>query len=205
MIGNNSTYDAIIIEYERRYDMGLANLVERLRNRFPKATIIITNVWTFMNIVVTDENGTQAPFRNWLRHAGYESNTLAALEYVRSVIDDENLVFEYKENRQNLERDRYIEGLVDKYNVKIFDWPKSNMKPIILRYMPLYAEDFVHWSAKGHRFAAKSIEKILKAEQTTRSDDVGSWGDGMFYLIICRHQTNPLKILPSQAMSVVNG
>lgn len=187
MIGDKK-FDVIIVEYERRYEMGLANLVKRLRERFIDGLIIVTNVWTFMNIEVEDESGKILPFRNWLRNNGYPNNSPEARDFVEM----SNVTFSFKNNRQNTERDEYIAKLPDEYGVRIFSWSKrgKNMKDIILRYMPLYSADFVHWSPTGHRFAAFYIMKMIKEEKTIGSDRVGSWGEGD----VCRKWLSSGKI-----------
>jgi len=203
MIGNN-TYDVIIIEYERRYDMGLEYLVKRLRDRFPDATIIVTNVWTFMNIMVNDkDNKFYGPFRNWLRNAGYDSNTIEAWAHVRKVTyNNPNITFSFVKNKVNVERDNTINKIANDYNARIFDWRKrGNMLAIILRYLPLYGEDFVHWSAKGHVHAAKIIKRILYMEKTTRSDRLGTFGEGD----VCSKWLSSGKIKDTNELLSTNG
>merc|ERR1712157_575042 len=71
---------------------GLRNLVKRLRERFPDATIIVTNIWTYMNVIVRLENGENLPFRNWLEYNGYKSNTPDAEDYVHLSTSGHNFV-----------------------------------------------------------------------------------------------------------------
>jgi len=174
MIGD-AIYDVIIVEYDRRYGMGLNALIKRLRERFVDATIIVTNVWTYMNVNVIDENNDTIPFRNWLIENGFEKNTPEALAFVK----DSNVRFEFSPSRVP-QRKAYMDELVRDYNVKMFSWStkSANLKFLILRFMPLYLEDFVHWSKTGHRYAAIAIEKIVKAEKTKVSNRVGPWGEG---------------------------
>lgn len=176
MIGDEM-YDVIIVEYDRRYDMGLNPLVKRLRQRFVDATIIVVNIWTFMNVNVVDENDKFVDsFRGWLKmNEMPDQNTPETVEFVRN----STVRFRFDTNRLE-KRDAYMNELVRDYNVKLLSWPwgSGNIKPLLLRYLPLYAEDFVHWSASGHRYAAININKIVSEEKTKLSNRVKSWGEG---------------------------
>ena len=70
--------------------------------------------------------------------------------------------------------------LVQGYNVKLYSWnwgTRDIKEKVILRFLLLYAEDFVHWSAGEHRYAAININKIAREEKIQVSNRVKLWGE----------------------------
>jgi len=177
MIGDN-IYDVIIIEYDRRFDSGLNNLVRRLRHRFPEATIIATQMWTFGMFRVTIE-GKKMMFLQWLKENGFERNNAEVKKLIYNLkIDDMDITFlwQYGENRED-----YMNTLEKMYNITIYRWETGgDIKSLLLKHLPFYIDDWVHLSDYGHQFIADGIKEIVEAKAPKRSDHVSSWGDGDF-------------------------
>jgi len=171
MVGSN-IYDVIIIEYDRRFEDGLSNLVRRLRQRFPKAAIIALQTWTFNMLLV---NGNDM-FLKYLKAKGYEHNSEAVVDFVSDLnVDDLDIEF----NSNLAKRTDFMNQLEKDYNIIIYRWESTgDMKELILKHLPLNAKDWVHLSEAGHKFVADGIRKILADKGTQRINDVGSWGDG---------------------------
>ena len=94
----------------------------------------------------------------------------------RDFVARSNVTFAFDTNRM-IPRDLHMNELVQDYNVKIVSckWRDGgDIKPILLRFLPLYAENFAHWSKYGHRYAAIKISEIVKNENTKVSNRVRS-------------------------------
>merc|ERR1712157_499229 len=89
-----------------------------------------------------------------------------------------NVTFSYDMNYLE-ERGNFMNQLVKDFNVIVYGWPiKSFVRSVVLRHLPLYAEDYVHLSPAGHKYVKHGIQRIVSQTQTKRSDEVGSWGEG---------------------------
>jgi len=189
MVGD-SVYDVIIIEYDRRYKGGLSNLVKRLRERFPHAIIITTIMWHFATLWIDDYDGKTKSFVKWIAERGFKKNTPDLLEFIRQSSDDDLNMFYM--NYQLDERMEYLKKVKEDYNTIIYSWEMkrkctsngeycNDMKQLILKHLPLNAEDWIHLSSEGHKFAADGIAEIVENNRTTiLKDTVGEWGDGDF-------------------------
>jgi len=177
-MSGDAIYDVIIVEYHMAYHVGLKTLVQRIRERFVDATIIAVNLWMCRDVNVVDDKGEKLyPFITWLHENGYYRNTPEARDFVK----ESNVNFAF--NTKILgNRDICMDELVKDYNVKLCSWIKKSsgptVKALLLRYMPYYTYDLIHWSESGHRLVAQKIVKIVKEEKTKVSNRVGSWGAG---------------------------
>jgi hypothetical protein len=177
LIGDDKIYDVIIIEYDVRFESGLRSLCRRLRQRFPEATIIVTQTWNFSMLYVKYK---QKMFLTWLRDEGYEKNNLETREFLLNQnIKDIGISFLWHYLEHRIE---YTSQLEHDFNVKIYSWEidadEEQMKHLLLNHLTLYSDDWVHLSEYGHQFIADGIQKIVKKFRIKRSDNVGTWGDG---------------------------
>jgi len=168
----DSTYDVIVIEYDRRRFEFLLNLVRRLRQRFPDATIVLTKMWSLMDVRVTAMDGKTEKLREWLGKSGKPFMSNDALNFVLS----SDVTFSW--DKMIAIREPVMEEAEKKYDAKIYSWDtESDMKNLIKSRFPLFA-DFVHLNESGHSAVAKELTTFLSEVQAKRSDRIGTWGDG---------------------------
>mmetsp|Transcript_1843 Transcript_1843/g.2579 ORF Transcript_1843/g.2579 Transcript_1843/m.2579 type:complete len:450 (-) Transcript_1843:142-1491(-) len=175
MIGNDAIYDLIILEFYQRAHDGLLHLTKRLRQRFPKATIVIIRRWQPLMVI---NKKTQTHFRDWAKKEGFTSLHAPELRetlFATTQADDWLLA--------RCEAQRGIQDqAVQDYGAILYDMPFNEQDPreIIAEQSNLFSSDFHHYSAEGHAYIANGILQTLreKGVAVQRNDELGSWGDG---------------------------
>jgi len=84
MIGDDE-YDVIILEFWMRSRDGLSILAQRLRQRFPKAIIVMTQLWSPSNIL-TKKHGIS--IAQWAEQNGYQKDFIHNETFHKEVLDD---------------------------------------------------------------------------------------------------------------------
>jgi hypothetical protein len=178
MLGDE-VYDAFVIEYMLNFvSPALDVLAERLRNRFPEATIIFLNIWAPRQYSHTPTQQTlkAMTYKKYQYHSNF-----TALDYVNQVMAEtkpEDWEFE-PYNR------KIIEDVASKVGGWIIDLPRDDDPISALSYaVPLYAHDLTHFSELGHlwvrdrilvalsKTGSKNVKKVLPWEYT---DQCSSW------------------------------
>jgi len=170
----DSIYDVIVVEYDRRRFDSLAVFAMRLRQRFPAATIILTKMWNLMDIVVKPNNGGKwEKLREWLHKSG-KPQSLDALDFVLN----SDVTLDFKKGVYD--REETMEEISQATNAILYTWNiQGDIKKLLKERFPLFA-DLVHPNDEGHALIARDIKKIISKVKTKRSDRVGTWGDGDF-------------------------
>ena len=188
MVGNESIYDVIVLEYDRSYYFGLTNLIQRLRQRFPHAIIIMTDIFRFEEIEVIDltNNKNILSLRQYMLINGYPTNTEQSLQFLKDRL--KSLKFQFKHNLE--EKHVYMEQLASEYDSIIYRWNTTtvagqDMKDIVFYYLPFVSEDQIHLNHRGHQILASGMKEIVKREiqrkvetSNNANEQLGSWGEG---------------------------
>merc|ERR1711862_935717 len=171
----DSIYDVIVVEYDRRRFESLAVFAMRLRQRFPDATIILTKMWNLMDITVTPKNGGKTEkLREWLHKSGKDFMSNDALDFVLN----SDVTIDFKKGVYG--RDDTMDKIAQATDAKIYTWSlKGDIKDRLRERFPLFT-DLVHPNDEGHALIASDIQKIISEAKPKRSDRVGTWGDGVF-------------------------
>lgn len=169
MVRNNN-FDVIVIEYDRKEFKCLDSLVQRLRQRFPDASIILLQTWNLVDITFSNETGLIRNLGNWLIKDGFDHFATRFNQIINSKVS-------FGIVKGLIGRNKGIHRIAKKFNVSHFDWDyEGNVTDLLVNYFPYFA-DPVHWSKEGHKFIANGIKNILDAKNPERSDVLGMWDD----------------------------
>merc|ERR1740129_837152 len=130
----DSIYDVIVIEYDRRRFSFLLNLVRRLRQRFPDALIILTKMWSLMDVRVTEKGDKNpAKLREWLLKSGKSPMSNEALEFVLN----SDVTFSWEKMIRS--REATMEAAEKDYNAKIYSWDtEPDVRELLRSRFPIF-------------------------------------------------------------------
>ena len=173
MVGNTNIYDVIIFEYYLKSSNKLDRLAMRLRQRFPRATIIFVLVRHPYQFV---HKPTQQSLRNFVDaydDAEHNWDPHQVIEKILHVTNPED--WEFYEHTDSVDAIRSISKTADGHVFEI-DMPKDD----IIATMKLFAEelyiwDQVHYTEYTHRLIAGGVEAILQQSDAQRSDEINEW------------------------------
>lgn len=178
-------YDVITLEYsfvetdttKEVYLSSMALLVQRLRQRYPQATIVLVRIFTPSDLVYVDSNSNKIlsynEWRNsqWLQHTttanNYNNTMVAPIAWtLRRLSETEQQVQEQMEATM-----ASVGGLVatmpqiDNWNAHLDDWFLEESNPekdgrVFFRYT---------LSANGHAVVAKSIRDAVRKHRSNGS------------------------------------
>lgn len=168
-------FDVIIVEYERRRLECLEVFIQRLRCRYPDATIILTKMWNLMEVAVVDSTGNVMKLREALVASG--ASTMISEEALEYVLSSN---YEITFSRIVSIRERAIEKIAKDNKAYVYSWGTDFDMRDLLRFRFKFFADLVHLNDYGHRVVASEIKRILVKARPRRSDNLGSWGDGDF-------------------------
>ena len=177
-------YDLILLEYYvNGAQHGLAELARRLRERFPKAIIIVMKLYGPFDAIrkssATDETGQT--LEEWKKSINLPNGQLN--ELVKAVETDTG----YWKFREHPNTDRAINKVVREIGGYQFHLPTSDEpQKRLVNYLRFFDKDTnQHLQEKGHAWIADMCQKIvkrhlLKGKLTNQVDkaEVGSWGRG---------------------------
>ena len=169
MIGDVDLYDVVVIEYMLDWVSGALDvLAERLRKRFPDATIIFLDVWaprqyyykptqkslnTFVHELMRSPIVTEQDFHQWL-----------------DATNSEDWGFEAHNSKIIEDAARKVGGFI--VNLPRDPDPITSIKT----YSALYVlTDLTHFSELGHRWVRDQIFKILDSSKAQRTNRVVPW------------------------------
>jgi len=168
----DSIYDVIIVEYDRRSPEYAMQLARRLRGRFPDATIIYTRMWNLMDVYMSKDGRPEGQLRQWISKSGFPKGTPEALDFVLK----QGLEFSF--DRRMPARIKALQEIADQNNIILYKWDlEGNAQELVTNHYSYFA-DLVHLNEEGHRYVANGIRNILEETKAERSNHVGTWGDG---------------------------
>lgn len=169
MLGD-STVDVILLEYSFTASDALVRLAHRVRQRFPKATIIFLDIWV--------------PFQFYNRRLGktvdqivrenFSDMTLYTPDFIRTLVidtDPDEWFFLLDKNvRSKVEEARALVGGFT------YEMPNPDQgKESLLQYGPLFMHDMSHFSVDGHFFMKNQILDLLQSISAKRHDEKKPW------------------------------
>lgn len=193
IVGDDAMFDVITIEIDvGSLDESHVILAERLRRRFPFATIVLVRLWNPFQLKVVNAatNGSVVEdLPQWKRRNGdlrLHSDAFASL-FVRSLEEGNQWLFE----QPGAEENERLRAIATNINALIVDMPQPEPEKIIssseslVSSLLLFREENDDWllSNRGHEVVAARIRSVVNPLQIlfkTRSnrDEKGSWGEG---------------------------
>eukprot|EP00543_Licmophora_paradoxa_P005292 CAMPEP_0202454350 /NCGR_PEP_ID=MMETSP1360-20130828/12113_1 /ASSEMBLY_ACC=CAM_ASM_000848 /TAXON_ID=515479 /ORGANISM="Licmophora paradoxa, Strain CCMP2313" /LENGTH=403 /DNA_ID=CAMNT_0049073653 /DNA_START=187 /DNA_END=1398 /DNA_ORIENTATION=+ len=174
--GENEIYDVIVLEYNLRADKDLIQLARRLRQRFPKATIIFLHIWLPFQLHHKPSNrNIKAIVENSLD----KSKKPAAAYNYSVLLDIVNQTKHYEwEFRDSVSSHLAIQQAAYEVKGYIYDLhrPKSTLQAM-LEYGPFFQWDMIHYSEAGHAMIAEEIRKLLARVDAQPSNETRPWKD----------------------------
>lgn len=184
IVGDDKTFDVIVLDYFYTSRQGLTPLVAKLRNRFPKALMIFVKVWYPYQARRILPDGTQErllDFQTRLFGAdGVFENKTNLIEALQA--DTAYWIF----LDRKVEHDLINETAVT-YNVSIFELEgtEGDAKQSLISYLDLFDNSATHGhlSALGHEVLAKGVDDLIKSQvpnpaQKLKEATLGTWGNG---------------------------
>jgi hypothetical protein len=165
-------FDVVVLEYETFLPQVLF-LAKRLRQRYPKAVIIVTEMWLLKRYVHQPTSKDMGTWSSEFTHATNEMDAKIA---------------EIVQERTNVEDWKYIGSLYSDDMVKAFEQlgvhvikapvPSNAHEAIGVGY-PLFIGDMHHFSRSGHVYMADLILKDLRETRfrTTHDNTIEPWDE----------------------------
>jgi len=145
MVGDGM-YDVIMIEYFTDAPEGAAQLAQRLRERFPDATIIFIVIW-FFHMIRCIEDSEHFRMFDWIRKKGFVNQRL--------VVDRIKLI---KAIEAKPSADFYFSPQITHHGLNTIEIAAKSVHGYILKGPPstmdFFADDWYHPSEEGHRMMA---------------------------------------------------
>lgn len=179
-LGDQETFDVIIIDYWLRAAEGVVELALRLRERYPHAIIIFLTVWTPNHY---RRGGTQS-IAKWKEIAGLKHQT--NLTVLANALRADTAEWSIPPHTQ---ANAIIQEAIHKVGGIGFSLPKNDTaKKTLLHSLPYFdRHHHMHVSSKGHAVIAQHLLKIIHAHVpkhdtgamlSRNSQDHGTWGRG---------------------------
>ena len=169
MLGD-SMVDVILLEYSFTASDALVRLAHRLRQRFPKATIIFLDIWV--------------PFQFYNRRLGktvdqivrdtISDMTLYTPDFLSSVVIDTNpdewFFLLDEKARSKVEEARALVGGFT------YEMPNPDQgKESLLQFGHFFMHDMSHFSVDGHYFLRNEILNLLRSVTAKHHDERNPW------------------------------
>jgi len=176
MVGE-SVYDVIIIEYLYRAYDGVIPLAQRLRQRFPDATIIFLQIFDPKLTLFK-----KFSFDLWLSSLGVNEKSPKALQELEKTSKNDWAV-----NIRYIDECRsFAEEGAKKVNGYVLQGPPFptsryddiDAKDLLINTTSLYGSDWFHLSKTGHEVVAQGIKEFLHTIKLKPTKSLGSWGEG---------------------------
>lgn len=183
VVGDDSVYDVIIIDYWLRYFEGLDELARRLRQRYPHAIMIFVRTWSpvhFKRKSSEDSHDIQS-LGQWKNSMGLNDANIQSFN--QAIADDTGYWFLPDRNKA----DSAIRNIVE--SVKGYEFTftqRETGKQTLIDFMGYFdAHSHAHTSELGHKAIAHAIDVIIHThvEKGQEVDLVnsgvhGHWGRG---------------------------
>jgi hypothetical protein len=175
MVGEDSVYDVIILEYFLRAYEGLLRLAVRLRQRFPNASIVILRIWSPL---LYTHVPTGLSMREWMQKNDFGDNLIdAKFHAMLRMTKREDWIMS-----QTVDAIGYQEEAAKAVNGIIWSLPHlDDARTAVIKGSPLFTDDWHHLSEIGHEYVKEAITHVMRRAHATRSDELGLWGDGGDY------------------------
>lgn len=184
LVGDDGTYDVILLDFWLKAHQGLDELARRLRNRFPRAFMLFVKLWSPVHarrLPTSSSNiSEELTFFQWRDHTlppdPQINEIVEALEH-----DDGHWYFPEHPSADSLIAE--IRQNVHAFNVRVPK--KATAKETLAFYLHFFNKQNAQLSEKGHEFLASIIGKTIKkklldtsAEEFVNNGIHGHWGKG---------------------------
>lgn len=175
-IVGDSVYDVVTIEFTT-LEESTRVLAQRMRQRFPSASIVFVRLWNPLQIVYQTDNGTVMDMDSWLQLNG--NYTLHSKELYQGMLTTTKA----SQWSMQLPDDAALQETLREVHGLLYTLPHPDKMPEFALSFPMFQED--NWSLlsdKGHETVALGIQKLIPPVEDilTRPhrQATGSWGSG---------------------------
>jgi len=178
----DKTYDVIMLEFFDEVTTGLKQLAQRLRQRFPHATIIFIQLMYPGLLLYRDE----ISMYEWLEEKGFPIMERVGMKLREELKATSSSDWKGLNKDAVLYKRAYVEDVATSVGgyilkgppVPIENFDNIDTKEWLLSTMDYFSADWYHPSEKTHIAIAKAVKEFLKNNSARRSDEVGTWGAG---------------------------
>ena len=164
-------YDIITIEYSLNGVEALPRLLQRLRVRYPDATIIYINLYSWAQGVI--ESTSQKRIYEIKARTMKEDSPEKMAQWIAGLKQNYHRQLTFRGHLSAAEFS-LIEGSIQRYKGIMYNWPVPT-NPI--DDIVWFASDLYHLNAAGHRRVAEDVAKIIAGKAKNRAKwSFGSWG-----------------------------
>ena len=166
-----SIFDVILLEFSLEHE-GLVPLAIRLRQRWPKATIVFVQLWSPL---LYTHKASGLNYVEWIeshQFSKFDDTKLHRFLYEYSSPSGwENENQEYVDPAEN-EAVRTVNGIV-------WTLPRpSDPRIALIQYGYLFSADGQYLTPTGHHYVASSIRSLINDLDLTPSNEIGAWREG---------------------------
>jgi len=184
IIGDKAVYDLILLEYYvNGAENGLAELARRLRERFPKAIIIVMKFYGPFDAIRKDspDAASGVTLKEWKQSLGLTGGKLNDLV---NAIEKDSGHWKFREHPNT---DRAINKVVREIGGYQFHLPTADEpQKRLVNYLRFFDKDTnQHLHERGHAWVADMCQKIVKRHLLKNKPyiqvdkaEVGTWGNG---------------------------
>lgn len=187
-IVGDKMYDVIIVEFEDKDVESVTQLAKRIRQRFPKATLVFFRLWSPATHIIY--NGEISVLDWWRKqqepNTGDNADAALLHSYVfqSAVLDTDANLWSFIDNSANAS---FVDSTILNVQGHIYNLPYPQFESAFsVLTSPGYMELFqggnpILLSESGHHLVAQGIRNLLKDEDFLGKVDrnvVGTWGTG---------------------------
>jgi hypothetical protein len=186
IVGDDSYYDVITLEYESIETASLSLLTQRLRERFPRAILVFVKLWSPLDLYYEESSGEKVSFSKW-RAQNVESTQWTDKQAVIEAMKEHTWL--KSEDELDDELDHIVHAAIGKLHRMTV--PTSGADS----YADLVPKWFVEeqfgsssslrydLSSTAQSMLAKTLEEVVLSEVKRQSSTpmpplLGSWGSG---------------------------
>ena len=167
---NDINYDIITIEYSLNGVEALPRLLQRLRARYPDATIIYINLYSWAKGVI--ESTSQQRIFDIKARIMKEDGPEKMAEWIAGLNQNYHRQLTFR-GHLSAAKLSLIEGSIQKYGGIMYNWPVPT-NPI--DDLIWFGSDLYHLNAAGHRRVAEDVAKVIVGILKAENRALGSFG-----------------------------
>jgi hypothetical protein len=162
LVGDQRTYDVIVIDYFLRAPEGIGFLATKIRKRFPDAVIVFLKIWTanMLRRKLPDGSGyeTLQAFQDRLLSYGFDNGSLDLI----SALQNDNAQWIFPPNAIANDAIQQAANSVNGF-IHEMDQCGGDAKQFLINYLYLYDNSDLHGllSQAGHNYFAGAIQGIV--------------------------------------------
>jgi hypothetical protein len=189
-VENNDSYDVIVLEFLRDVSDTM-HLARRLRQRYPKAHMILLDVFIFSQFLIKGDNWRSIPLPEWIRNnaasvhlsrfIGWSKWTQEMPPSWTSEIKDlvqQKTKHDEWEYRNTAPLDDWQSDLKE-LDIHVISIPAVNAHYAVEKFSSWFLSDMLHFSRRGHWQIARVIGIHLRQSKFRSHHDatLGPWSE----------------------------